>query len=275
VREVVPKKCPDSTEETEANFSRLHQQLRQAYEQRDHDLLLCRRIQQSLLPGTLPEMPPARFALYHHSCGRAGGDCYDVFRLDEDHVGFWLADVMGQGVPAGLLSIFLRTAAHFKETTGRGYRLLQPHEVLGQLNRDLLALPVADMPIITAVYALFDRRGRILSFARAGHPYPIHVPRGRKARQCQVHGALLGLFETEFATETIRLGSGDKFLLHSAGADWFFADGKPTGAESFLMLAARHGTRAVQEFVDHLAHDMLEEARQPDDLTLLGLELRD
>src|SRR5262249_23216240 len=163
--------------------------------------------------------------------------------------------------------IFLRTAARFKESSGRGYRLLQPHEVLERLNRDLLTLPVADMPIITALYALFDRRGLTLSFARAGHPYPIHLPRGPEPKPCRFHGALLGFFETEFSTETLRLGPGDKLLLHTAGADWLSTDGKPSGAERFLALTARHGKRPVQEFVDRLAHDLLDEARQADDLT--------
>ena len=271
-----PGRCPDDrVAETEADCARVRQQLRQAYQQRDHDLTLCRRIQQSLLPRTLPEMPPARFAVHYHSCGRAGGGCYDVFRLDEDHVGFWLADVMAQGLAAGLLSIFLKGATRLKEISGRENRLLRPHEVLQQLNRDLLALPVADSPIITLVYALFDCRDSTLSFARAGHPHPIYVPCGRDVKQCRMQGSLLGLFETEFATETLRLGPGDKLLLHTAGADWLAADGKPSGAERFLTLAARHGTRPVQEFVDQLAHDLLEQARQPDDLTLLGLEIRD
>lgn len=261
-------------EEMEADSARLHQQLRQAYQDRDHELDLCCRIQQRLLPRTLPEMPPARFAVHCHSCGRhAGGDCYDVFRLDEDHVGFWLADVTGRGVTAGLLSIFLKTAARFKEISSRGYRPLQPHEVLGQLNRDLLALPLGDHALITMLYALFDRRESTLSFARAGLPHPILLSRGGKANRYQTHGTLLGLFETEFATETVHLRSGDKLLLHTAGPDWLPADGQPSGAEQFLTLAARHAGCPVQEFVDRLARDLLEQPHQPDDLTFVCLEV--
>jgi serine phosphatase RsbU (regulator of sigma subunit) len=182
---------------------------------------------------------------------------------------------MGNGVSAGLLSMFLKTAARFKEISGRDYRLLHPHEVLERLNRDLLALPIADTPIITVVYALFDRRNCTLSFARAGHPHPIYMPRGRQAKPCPIHGALLGLFETAFATDTLRLGSGDKLLLHTAGADWLSADGKPLGAERFLTLATQLGTLPVRDFVDRLARELLEQARQPEDLTLLGLEIKE
>jgi serine phosphatase RsbU (regulator of sigma subunit) len=272
---VILKQDHERVEETAAAFARVYQQLRQAYEQRDHDVHLCRRIQQSLLPRTLPEMPPARFAIHHHSCGHPDGDCYDVFRLDEDHIGFWLADVTGHGITAGLLSLFLKTAARFKEISDRSYRLLHPHEVLERLNRDLLALPVTDTPIITLVYALFDRRDCTLSFARAGQPHPINVPLGRQAKPCPVHGALLGLFETAFVTHTLRLGTGDKLLFHTAAADWLSAEGKPSGAERFLLRATQLGTRPIQDFVDRLAHDLLEQARQPEDLTLLGLEIQD
>jgi sigma-B regulation protein RsbU (phosphoserine phosphatase) len=264
----------DRAADREADLARLHQRLQQAYEQRENDFSLCRRIQQSLLPSRFPEMPPARFAVHYHPCGRAGGDCYDVFRLDEDHVGFWLADVMGHGVPAGLLSIFLKKAVRFKEIAGQTYRLLRPHEVLEQLNRELLDLAVTDHPFISMVYALFDRRDGSLSFARAGHPHPILLSRRGDARACQLHGTMLGLFETEFATETLRLRAGDKMLLHTAGPDWSSADSKPSGNERLLALAARHGASPVQQWVDQLAHDLLGHARQLDDLTLLGLEVR-
>src|SRR5207245_6456817 len=131
----------------------VHQQLQKTYRQLDQDLDLSRRIQQSLLPRTFPDMPPARFAVRYRPCGRVGGDFYDVFRLDEDHVGFYVADVVGHGLPASLLTIFLKKAIRFKEISGQDYRLLFPHEVLECLNRDMIDQAVADNPFITMVYA--------------------------------------------------------------------------------------------------------------------------
>lgn len=269
------KKRHDRMAEKAAEFARLHQQLQQAYGQLDQDLDLSRRIQQSLLPRTLPDMPPARFAVHYRPCGRVGGDFYDVFRLDEDHVGFYVADVVGHGLPASLLTIFLKKAIRFKEISGHDYRLLAPHEVLQGLNRDMIDQAVADNPFITMVYALFDRRDGSLSFARAGHPYPIHLPRGREPKLCQVHGTLLGVFETQFITKTLRLRPGDKLLLHTDGLDSLASADKPSTTERMLELAKRYAGLPVQEVVDQVSHHLLEQTELPDDFTLLGLEVGD
>src|SRR5262249_30623761 len=158
-----------------AEFHQVHQRLQKAYQEIDQELLLARRVQQSLLPQALPEVPPVRFAVHYRPCGRVGGDFYDVFRLDETHVGFYVADVMGHGVPATLLTMFLKKAVKPKEITGKTYRLVPPEEVLQQLNREMIDQALAESPFITMVYGLLDCQCGTLQFARAGHPYPLYV----------------------------------------------------------------------------------------------------
>ncbi|HLJ93778.1 MAG TPA: SpoIIE family protein phosphatase [Gemmataceae bacterium] len=268
------KKRHDRLAEKAAEFVRVHHQLQQSYRQLDQDLDLSRRIQHSMLPRTLPDVPPARFAVEYRPCGRVGGDFYDVFRLDEDHVGFYVADVVGHGLPASLLTIFLKKAIRFKEISQREYRLLAPHEVLQYLNRDLIDQAVADNPFITMVYALFNRRTGCLSFARAGHPHPIHVPHRGEPKLWHVHGPLLGVFDAPFTTETFRLRPGDKLLLHTDGLDSLAPDGTPSAAERLLVLAERHAGLDLEVFVHRLAQDLLQQTGQPDDFTLLALEVR-
>src|SRR5207237_29730 len=79
-----------------------NKRLQTAYQQIDLELELARHIQESFLPRTLPELPQVRFAVKYRPCERVGGDFYDVFRLDEKHLGFYVADAMGHGVPASL-----------------------------------------------------------------------------------------------------------------------------------------------------------------------------
>src|SRR5438132_13448650 len=102
-----------------------------------------------MLPQSLPDLPPARFAVHYRPSGRVGGDFYDVFRLDEDHIGFYVADVMGHGVTASLLTIFLKKAVKAKEFSGMEYRLLPTNEVLQTLNRCIYAIDLAGMQHIT------------------------------------------------------------------------------------------------------------------------------
>jgi sigma-B regulation protein RsbU (phosphoserine phosphatase) len=202
-----------------------------------------------------------------------GGDFYDIFRLDEHHVGFYVADVMGHGVPASLLTIFLKKAVRAKEIFGREYRLVPPDEVLGRLNCELLEQALAENPFITMVYGLFDCRDSTLAIARAGHPYPLYLPAVGEPELCRIPGSLLGVFETSFTVERRRLRPGDKVLLCTDGLDLAGDEEKGGWHERLLACAAQHRALPVQEFVEQLARTLLEPIGQADDFTLLGLEI--
>ena len=131
------KEIHDRTSQKKDEIHRANRLLHRAYKQIDDEMELARRIQQSMLPQTLPDLPPVRFGVYYRPCGRVGGDFYDVFRLDEDHVGFYIADVCGHGVPAALMTIFLKKAVPTKDIFGKDYRLIPPGEVLKRLNREI------------------------------------------------------------------------------------------------------------------------------------------
>jgi len=266
------KNLHDRLAENNADVHRIDRRLQQAYQQIDQELELARRLQLSLLPQALPEAPRVRFAVHYRLCGRVGGDFYDAFRLDEHHVGFYVADAMGHGVPASLLTIFVKKGVKPKEVFGQQYRLLPPTEVLQRLNKELLDLALPENPFVTIAYVLYDHRERTLQFARAGHPYPLYVPREGEPRLWQVQGSLLGVFDTVFLGQAHRLRPGDKILLYSDGIDEARFDGKPPGVESLLACAAQHRGLPVDEFVGALARDMFGQASPPDDLTLLGME---
>ncbi len=246
-------------------------QLQQAYRQIDQDLRMARRLQASFLPQTLPEVGPVRFAVSYRPCGQVGGDFYDVVRLDEDHVGFYVADAMGHGVPASLLTVFLKKAVQPKEVSGSSYRLLPPGEVLARLNRDLIAQGLAYLPFITMVYGLLNCRDGRLEFARAAHPYPVHLPAAGEPEQWPSQGTLLGVFDAEYPSQRRQLCPGDKLLV--------FTDGLPEGESStgvpapLVRGAAEHRALPVQAFVERLSADLLTVHPQPDDFTLMAVEV--
>lgn len=251
----------------------INKQLQQAYRKIDQELELARRIQLSFLPQTLPVMPAVRFAVCYRPCGQVGGDFYDVFRLDENHVGFYVADAMGHGLPASLLTIFVKKGVRAKEIFGQHYRLLSPEEVLTWLNRDMLEQGLSETPFITMVYALLDCRTLTLRFARAGHPHPVYVPREGPPCLWEVRGSLLGVFETEFISQTRQLYSGDKLLLYTDGVETSNGPGNESTTR-LLDCAARHQSLPVQQFLERLAADLLGRQPWPDDFTLLGLEVQ-
>jgi sigma-B regulation protein RsbU (phosphoserine phosphatase) len=267
------KDAHDRLADRTAEVQRINRRLQQAYAQIDAELELARRIQFSFLPQQLPDIAGLRFAVHYRLCGRVGGDFYDVFRLDENHVGLYVADAMGHGVPASLLTIFVKKGVRPKEVFGQQYRLVQPEEVLGRLNRDLVAQAMPDHPFITMIYALYDQREQTLTLARAGHPHPLHVPCEGAPRLWQLEGSLLGVFETTFPCQAHRLQPGDKVVLYSDGIDGAAYGGCAAGTESLLACAARHRALPIEDFVLALGRDLFSDTSQVDDVTLLGLEV--
>jgi len=268
------KAVHDRLADKSAEIVRVNKRLQQAYQQIDHELELARRIQQSFLPQSLPEVPRASFAVHYQPCGRVGGDFYDVFRLDENHIGLYVADAMGHGVPASLLTIFLKKGIRAKEIFGQQYRLVPPSEVLQRLNRDLIDQELSENPFITMIYGLFNWREGKLQFARAGHPHPLHLPANGDPEVWQVNGSLLGVFETEFAIQTRQLQPGDKVLFYTDGTDTASFDDHPPGFASLQACALRHRALPIHDLVERLSWDLFRQAKQPDDFTLLGLEMR-
>jgi phosphoserine phosphatase RsbU/P len=213
-------------------------------------------------------LPGVSFAVQYRPSGRVGGDFYDAFRLDETHAGFYVADVVGHGVPASLLTMFLKKAVRAKEIVGSEYHLTAPDNVLHHLNREMLEQALAENPFITMVYGLYSTTDRTLAFARAGHPYPLLVPSRGRPRFLEVHGTLLGVFETDFAQRIEPLQPGDKVL--------FYTDGLETAevtAQSLLARVPTYQDLPISEMVTRLADDLIGESGLADDLTLLGLEV--
>jgi sigma-B regulation protein RsbU (phosphoserine phosphatase) len=203
-----------------------------------------------------------------------GGDFYDIFRLDEHHVGFYVADVVGHGVPASLLTIFLKKAVRPKEITAGGYRLLPPDEVLQNLNREMIGQGLAENPFITMVYAVLNCENQTLSFARAGHPYPVYLPHSGEPEIWRLHGPILGVFDAPFSAQTTQLKPGDKLLIHTDGLH-SGDDENQAGSGPLIAAAAHHRSLPVGELVERVAQDVGKRSGQMDDFTLLGLEVED
>jgi sigma-B regulation protein RsbU (phosphoserine phosphatase) len=267
------KENHDRLAERASEIHRINKRLQQAYQQIELELELASRIQSSFLPQTMPDVPQVRFAVHYLLCGQVGGDFYDVFRLDEHHVGFYVADAMGHGVAASLLTIFVKKGVRAKEVFGRQYRLVPPGEVLNRLNKDMIEQKLSDTPFITMVYGLLNHRTGTLRLARAGHPYPLFVPRHGPAEFWQQHGLLLGISEAEFAEQQYTLQLGDKLLLYSDGIDHARFEDNPPGHMSLKACAERNAQLPVQAFVAQLARDLFGAATPPDDLTLLAFEI--
>ena len=200
----------------------LVQQMRR-HEQLDRQLSTGAEIQSQLLPDRPPVIAGVELAARCRPAFEVGGDYYDFIptrpqlsgrRREQGRWALVMGDVMGKGIPAGLLMTLLRGMLRSEVLSG--------HEP-GRILRDLNAMAQEDLThshrFVTLFYSDYDPRTRILRFANAAHNPPLLWRRlsGQVAR-LDAAGLLLGLQgDAEFSSQQIQLEPGDVLLYYTDG----------------------------------------------------------
>ena len=240
-------------------------------------LRLAGLVQQDFLPSTLPSDDRIQWATFFMPAEWVSGDIYDVVRLDENHIAFYIADVVGHGMPAALLTIFLKQAMVMRETIGNNYRIFSPAEVVKKLNMKMAAQKLSGYQFATCCYCLLNTKTLELSYARAGHPYPILIRRGKEPEQLEVRGSLLGVFEqAEYFENTIQLQPGDKILMYSDGAESCIGAFNDKIGFCYTEQFNEYKDKPILDLVESYSSYIQEKVFSPaeiDDVTLLGLEI--
>lgn len=193
-------------------------------------LRLASQVQREFLPENPPRIGPASFSVFYRPADFVSGDIYDIQQLDEEHVGIAIADATGHGIPAALLTVFVKRALRGTERAGGGKRLLTPVEVLTRLNHDLLDANLRQCQFVAAAYAVLNTRTLELEIARAGTPYPV-MRRANGTSEClRCDGGVVGIMpDARFTSRHVRLAAGDSVLMFSDGLDRLVMP--PTGNE--------------------------------------------
>jgi len=211
----------------------------------DEELRMAVKIQREFLPKKLPDPDGFGFDVLWRPASYVSGDIYDVVRLDEHRVGVFIADAVGHGVPAALVSIFIKQSLQTRQITpgiGEGYRVLPPGEALAGLNRAMIELDAGSASLGTAAYGVIDTRTQRLTIARAGHPAPLLLRGDGQTQWLEPDGAMLGIFAEEVFEElVIDLEDGDRFLLYSDGFEVAFP-----GCDEKGRLANEHFTKEFE-----------------------------
>ena len=263
----------------EVNVLRRRDETLHFYMQRlDDELRLAARLQQDFLPKTLPQLGKVRFHTLFRPAGYVSGDLYDVMRLDERHVGFYIADAVGHGMPAALLTMFIKQALVTKEIMPGGYRLLKPSESMTRLNNSLVDQNLANATFATALYGMINVHTLEMTLACAGHPRPMLLRGDEPMQDIPTHGGLLGVFPEEtYADLSIKLQPGDRLLIYTDGVEVAFCEDASTGdPERWRQeLAARRSLSSetlLAEFAE--CADKQSGSLEPkDDLTVILMEI--
>ena len=256
-----------------ARAEELNARLLAAQEALGTELELANRLQGSLLPQDLPKYPKISFAAGLRPSGAVSGDFYDVFPLDEHHAGFYVADAVGHGVPAALLTIFVKKGIRTKEINGHAYRLLSPGEVLTHLNDDIIEASLSDSPFVTMFYGIINLDTQQVDFSTGGHPWPLLLHETGEAELVESEGPLLGVFRGDFPTFSMMLEPRQRLVVYSDGVEHAGSPEGLVGVEWMKELYRRHAHLELPEQVHKVMEEMVGPPGRPvrDDTTMLAL----
>ncbi len=180
------------------------------------ELELANRIQMSILPEVGPEIKDRKEFLLRASMTPAkevGGDFYNFFLIDKDHLGLVMADVSGKGVPAALFMMASMILLKDLAVPGR-----KPSEILTQANNDICRNNKAKM-FVTVWLGILEISTGLMTCASAGHEFPAVRGEDKTFRLFKdPHGFVLGGMEgMKYKDYELQLKSGDALFVYTDG----------------------------------------------------------
>lgn len=237
------------------------------------DLAVAGEIQQAILPQKFPPFPNIsdRLDIFASMtpAKEVGGDFYDFFMIDDERLGFVIADVSGKGVPASLFMAVSRTMLR-----ATGMRGLPTHECLNIVNR-LLAGESLDSMFVTLFYGIINITTGEIDYTNAGHnpPYILHND-GTAEELPRSKNFIVGVFDDfVFRNDQMKLEKGDTLVMYTDGVTEAFNEAKEQFGESRLEDTLKKVCgKACKDMNDVLISDLKAFAGnepQSDDITTL------
>lgn len=240
----------------------------------DAELVYARTIQRSALPMVFQTYPPHYDYQIYASMDAAkevGGDFYDLYLLDDDHLVFLIADVSGKGIPAAMFMMQAKTILKSLAEAG-----LEPNEVLMHANDELCANNEAEM-FVTVWMGILDLRTGDVRFVNAGHNPPVIAHAGEKFSFHVVRPNLVlaGMEGIPYKQHELKLLPGDTIFLYTDGVtEATDLNDELFGEDRLLASLDARESQSVESICRGVHGDVeafVGEAPQFDDITVLAL----
>lgn len=241
------------------------------------ELNVATHIQASMLPCIFPAFPGrVEFDIYAtmQPAKEVGGDFYDFFLVDDDHLAMVMADVSGKGVPAALFMVIAKTLIKNIAQSG-----LSPREVLEKANNQLCENNEAEM-FVTVWLGILEISTGKLTYANAGHEYPaLQRAGGDYGLIREKHGFVLaGLENARYKEYELTLMPGDRLYLYTDGvAEATDAHDELYGTDRMLYILNQSKYLSCADLLHYIKEDIdrfVGDAPQFDDITMLSIEMR-
>lgn len=192
----------------------------------DYHLALAAKIQESLIPSNLIQVPFCNFYCHFQPSGKVGGDIYDIFMLDDTHMGLYMVDVMGHGVASSMLAVAL--SEFLVVDTKRGtplkreldeapyYEIVSPLEVIRYLNKRFAFSKYQHY--FTIFYMVFNIETGELRYVRGAHPEPLLMKQNGDIETLNAYGTPVGFeFSQGYEEGVLQLSPGDRLMVYTDG----------------------------------------------------------
>lgn len=240
------------------------------------ELNMAAEIQTSMIPSIFPMFPERKeFDLYASMdpAREVGGDFYDFFLIDDDHLGIVIADVSGKGVPAALFMMISKTIIKNFAMLG-----ISASEIMDKSNKALCEQNTTGMFVTVWIGILEISTGK-MTCSNAGHEYPAICHNGAFKLLKDKHGLVLGAMDLSVYKEyEIQLDKGDKIFVYTDGVpeatnaeDIQFGTDR---TEAALNIKAEADPKEILKIVRASVDEFVGNAEQYDDLTMVCLEYK-
>ena len=243
------------------------------------ELQLAATIQRELIPAAMPKVEGLELGVLFRPASFVSGDVYNAAMIDDRRLAFFLADAVGHGVPAALLTMIISQTLSLHPNC----EPVHPAEAMSRLNSALCAVGGDSPRFATAVFGVLDVPTSRATICNAGHPPPIIVS-GDDICEVDTGGPLLGVFDAaEFEEQHVEL-EHSSMLIYSDGFEVAFADesrpdgeaatGRPIPSTSYLdhLIPVARQDQSVHQTLSELSELLGSQAgslHQPDDVTAL------
>ena len=236
------------------------------------ELAIAKTIQDSALPKDFPKNEYFEIYASMLPAREVGGDFYDFFPVDENHVGLVMADVCGKGITAALYMMSAKTA--IKNMLQAGYPL---KEAIEKANNSLCN-STAPLMFVTAFIGILDLKTGVVEYINAGHCPPLVRSNNVYKYVDVAKNIVLGVMEGfDFQTETLILSEHDRLFLYTDGVTEAQAKENQFFGEERLLEALNQKELSLPQTLEYIYQSIknfIKKAPQFDDITMLIVEFR-
>ncbi len=238
------------------------------------ELEIAEKVQKAILPDKSLKLNGITLHYEYIPCQSLGGDYVNFIELADNRVGIFLADVMGHGVAASLITMVLKTLFD-----NLAYQMKTPSDFLFALNNGLHAIFGEILIYATAIYVIIDLKNKRFYAANGGHPAGLLFnPNKPELEELHSKGTILGIFKDTQYTDYIKeIEPNDQFLLYTDGlTDVQDEADNEFGEAKLYDIVSRYKNLAPKPFIESILNEIYQFANVEtftDDINMISFKL--